>query len=88
MVKKLLVSNKKFTIDAAIESMLNLMLKMLGNLVVLNIIDKRIPFHHNNLDLPPKPKFNFRNLKRWVQEFHSKFVLASTDKVDINFEVV
>ena len=49
---------------------------MLWNRVVLNSIDKRIPFHHNNLDLPPKPKFNFKKLKNWVQEFRRKFVLG------------
>ena len=31
------------------------------------IIDGRISFDCNNLDLlPPKPKFTFRNLKKWV----------------------
>ena len=40
-------------------------------------IDGRISFYCNNLDLlPPKPKFTFRHLKKGIQEFHRKFVLA------------
>ena len=49
------------------------------------IIDSRISFYCNDLDLlPPKPKFTFRNLKRGVQVFHSKFVLSPTDKAANN----
>ena len=36
---------------------------------MFNIIDKRTSLYRNNLDLWPKPKFTFRNLKKWVQEF-------------------
>ena len=40
-------------------------------------IDGRISFYCNNLDLlPPKPKFTLRHLKKGIQEFHRKFVLA------------
>ena len=44
------------------------------------IIDGRISFYCNNLDLlPPKPKFTFRHLKKGIQEFHRGFVLAPAD---------
>ena len=36
----------------------------------------------------PKPKFTFRNLKKGIQEFHRKFVLAPGDKADDNDVVV
>ena len=55
---------------------------------MFKIIDSRISFYWNNLDLPPKPKFTFRNLKKWVQEFHRKFVLAPADKAANNVVVV
>ena len=38
--------------------------------------------------LPPKPKPTFRNLKKGVQEFHRKIVLASADKAANNVVVV
>ena len=45
------------------------------------IIDSRISFYCNNLDLlPPKPKSNFRNLKKRVEGFYRKIVLAPADK--------
>ena len=51
--------------------------------------DGRISFYCNNLDLlPPKPKFTFRHLKRGIQEFHRKFVLAPADKAANNVVVV
>ena len=31
-------------------------------------------------DLPPKPKFTFRSLKKRVQEFHRQFVLAPDEE--------
>ena len=38
---------------------------------IFQIIDGRIPFYFNNLDLlPPKPKFTSRHLKKGIQEFH------------------
>ena len=41
------------------------------------IIDGRILFYCNDLDvLPPKPKFTFRHLKKGIQKFHKRFVLA------------
>ena len=52
------------------------------------IIDGRISFYCNNLDLlPAKPKFTFRHLKKGVQEFHRRFVLAPADKT-ANYVVV
>ena len=46
-------------------------------------IDGRISFYCNNLDLlPPKHKFTFRNLKKGIQEFHWRFVLAPADKAE------
>ena len=43
----------------------------------------------NNLDiLPPKPKFTFRHLKKVIQEFHRRFVLAPADKAANNVVVV
>ena len=48
---------------------------------IFNIIDSRILFNCNYLDLlPPYYKFTFRNFKQGVQEFHRKFVIAPADK--------
>ena len=48
---------------------------------IFKIIDSWISFYSNNLDLlPPKPEFTFRKLKKGVQEFHRKFVLAPANK--------
>ena len=53
------------------------------------IIDGRISFYYNNLDLlPPKPKFTLRHLKKGIQEFHRRFVLAPADKAANNVVVV
>ena len=50
----------------------------------LKIIDIRISFYSNNLNLlPSKPKFTFRNLKKGVQE-----VLAPAEKAANNVVVV
>ena len=54
-----------FVIKVVLLSMLNPMFKILGNDIILNIIDSRISFYSNNLD----PKFNFRNLMKGVHEF-------------------
>ena len=35
-----------------------------------------------------KPKFTFRHLKKGIQEFHRKFVLAPADKAANNVVVV
>ena len=44
---------------------------------IFKIIDGRISFCCNNLELlPPKLKFPFRHLKKVIQEFHRRFVLA------------
>ena len=51
-------------------------------------VDGRISIYCNNLDLlPPKPKFNFRHLKKGIQEFHRRFVLAPADKAANNVVV-
>ena len=48
---------------------------------IFKIIDGRISFYCNNLDLlPPKPKFTFRHLKKGIQKFYRRFVLAPEDK--------
>ena len=56
---------------------------------IFKIIDGRISFYCNNLDLlPPKPKYTFRHLRKGIQEFHRKFVLAPADKAANNVVVV
>ena len=56
---------------------------------IFKIIDGRISLYCNNLGLlPPKPKFTFRHLKKGIQEFHRKFVLAPADKTANNVVVV
>ena len=53
------------------------------------IIDERVLFYTNNLDLlPPKPKLSFRYLKQGIQEFHRRYVLAPADKAANNVVVV
>ena len=71
--------------------MQQIMLKYLNIKLYFNIIDNRISFNCNNLDLlfiPPKCKFTFRNLKKWVQELHRKFVLAPANKAATYIVVV
>ena len=57
---------------------------------IFKFIDGRNSFYCNNLDLlpPPKPKFTFRHLKKGIQEFHMRFVLATADKAANNVVVV
>ena len=56
---------------------------------IFKIIDGRISFNCENLDLlPPKPKFTLRHLKKGIQEFHRMFVLAPVDKAANNVVVV
>ena len=63
--------------------------KLYRQIVGIEIIDSRISFYYNNLDLlPPKPKFTFRNLKKGVKEFHRKFLLAPADKAANNHDNV
>ena len=58
-------------------------------LKIFKIIDERVLFYSNNLDLlPPKPKLSFRYLKQGIQEFHRKYVLAPADKAANNVVVV
>ena len=48
---------------------------------IFQIVDKRISFNSNNLDLlPTKPKFSLRRLKQDTKEFHRKYVLVPVDK--------
>ena len=54
-------------------------------LKIFKIIDERVFFYSNNLDLlPPKPKLSFRYLKQGIQEFHRKYVLIQADKAANN----
>ena len=56
---------------------------------IFKIIDGRISFYCNNLDLlPPKPKFTLRHLKKGSQEFHWRSVLPLADKAANNVVVV
>ena len=56
---------------------------------IFNISEKRISFYSKNLNLlPPKPKLSFRHLKKGIQQFHEKFVLAPADKASNNAIVV
>ena len=56
---------------------------------IFQIIDKRISFYSNNLDLlPPEPKFSFRHLKQGIQECHNKNVLVPADEAANNVIVV
>ena len=58
-------------------------------LKIFKIIDERVLFYSNNLDLlPPKPKLSFRYLKQGIQEFHRKYVFAPADKAANNVVVV
>ena len=46
-------------------------------LKIFKIIDERVLFYSNNLDLlPPKPNLSFRYLKQDIQEFQRKYVLT------------
>ena len=56
---------------------------------IFQIIDKRISFYLNNLDLlPPKPKFSCRHLKQGIQAFQRKYVLVPAVKAANNVVVV
>ena len=58
-------------------------------LKIFKIIDERVLFYFNNLDLfPPNPKLSLRYLKQGIQEFHRKFGLALADKAANNDVVV
>ena len=58
-------------------------------LKIFKIIDERVLFYSNNLDLlPPQPKLSFRYLKQGIQGFHRKYVLAPADKAANNVVVV
>ena len=56
---------------------------------IFNIVDSRIKFYKSNVHLlPPKPKFILRNLKKEIQEFHSKYVLVPADKAANNIIII
>ena len=55
--------------------MLSIMPQLVGN-YFFKIIDGRISFHCNNLDILSPPKFTLRHLKKGMQEFDRRFVLA------------
>ena len=58
-------------------------------MIFFMIIDGRVSFYCNNLDLlPPKHKFTFRRLKKEISDFHGRFVLASAGKAANNVVVV
>ena len=64
-------------------------MKAYWKLNIFQIIDKRISFYLNKLDLlPPKPKFSFRHLKQGIEEFHRKYVLVPADKAANNVVAV
>ena len=81
---------KNFVITGVNESTLSFMPSLKSwKLNIFKIIDGRISFYSNNLDLlPPKPKFTFRHVKKGIQEFHRRFVLAPADKAANNVVVV
>ena len=84
VVRKLQEPYKNFVIQHVESDALNS-----WRLNIFKIIDSRISFYCNNLELlPPKPKFTFRHLKKGIQEFHRKFVLAPADKAANNVVVV
>ena len=65
-----------FVSDGAEENALNS-----WKISIFNIIENRISFFSNNLNLlPPKPKLSFRHLKQGIQQFHEKFVLVPAEK--------
>ena len=77
VVRKLQEPYKNSLIAGVNESMLSLMPLISWKLNIFKIIDGRISFYCNNLDLlPPKHKFTFKYLKKGIQEFHRKFVFA------------
>ena len=56
---------------------------------IFKIIAGRVLFHCNLFDLlPPKPIFTFRHVKKGIQEFHRRFVLAPAEKAANNAVVV
>ena len=55
-------------------------------LKIFKIIDERVLFYANNLDL--LPQISFRYLKQSIQVFHRKYVLAPADKAANNVVVV
>ena len=56
---------------------------------IFGIIDRRIDFYQsNNHLLPPKPRITFRHLKKAIEEFHTKYVLAPADKAHNNIIII
>ena len=89
-MRKLQEPYKNFAIAGENESMLSLINALNSwKLNIVKIIDGKISFYCNNSDLlPPKPKFTFIHLKKGIQEFHRRFVLAPIDKAANNVVVV
>ena len=84
VVKKLWVPYKIFVIACAGCNALNT-----WKLNIFKIIDSRISFYCNNLDLlSPNLKYTFRKLKKGGQKFHRKFVFLAPAIKDANNGVV
>ena len=64
-MRKVQVSYKNFVIASVNESIIESN-ALNGWNFFFKIIDGRISFHCNNLDLKSKPKFTFRNLKKGI----------------------
>ena len=65
-MRKVQVSYKNFVIASVNESIIESNALNSWKILFFKIIDGRISFHCNNLDLKSKPKFTFRNLKKGI----------------------
>ena len=55
----------------------------------MDIINTRISFYTSNNHLKPrKPRFNYRHLKKGIQDIHSKYVFVPADKASNNVIIV
>ena len=89
VVRKLQEPYKNFVIAGVNEEHVESNALNSWKLNIFKIIDIRISFYCNNLDiLPAKPEFTFRHSKKGIQEFHRMFVLAPADKAANNVVVV
>ena len=76
MLQKVLVPNKRCKQEHVESNVSNT-----WKLDILNIIESRISFQGNNLDhVPPIPKLNVSDLKKWLQELLKKSVVGPADK--------
>ena len=56
---------------------------------IFRIIDIRIKFYmSNNHLLPPKPRLNFKFIKKELKHLHSKYVFVPADKASNNVIIV